>query len=442
MKVNKKLVFLGILFLLHSCVDLSIFIKEPTQDIEQISFWLQRIDDPDKIILTTDEIKNLNRKILKTRYQGKPLSESSRKSGWQVRKIIQSDLNFLYKMKKYDINNKRLKNIEFKNIIYPMLAAHRIPKTIKTRFCLVTRPTYLRAFPTYEIIMSKPNDIPFDVLQKSFLDIGEPLALYHISRDGKWGMVLSTHSHGWVHLKTIAWTYSKTEIRNYISNSNFAMAVDWRVQVHLDKEMDIVFSTIHMGTRLPLIEKNSNCITAMSPDRDEKGRLKFLKTYIKNSKGISINYLKMTARNIAKQSFKMLGQPYSWGGAHFHTDCSSFLKVVFRTFGLDLPRNSYGQIRSLKNFRVLRKNKNTLLNSMMPFQTLLYKPDPGHIMLYVGEYENNYYVIHNKWSYKRSNGEKEEEVFIKKTLVSDMNLGETSQKGSLLNKLSYMGVLR
>ncbi len=78
----------------------------------------------------------------------------------------------------------------------------------------------------------------------------------------------------------------------------------------------------------------------------------------------------------------------------------------------------------------------------MPFQTLLYKPDPGHIMLYVGEYENNYYVIHNKWSYKRSNGEKEEEVFIKRTLVSDMNLGETSQKGSLLNKLSYMGVLR
>ena len=443
MKIKKKYINLILILLFTSCVTPGFLSRKSSNKKEDISFWLQKTDNPDKIILTTDQIIKINKKISRGRYLNQPLREGSVKKGYLVKRIIARDLKFMYGFKKYNINNIRLRNKEFKRIINPLMALNKIPQTIKTRFCLIVNPAYLRSFPTYNAIMSKPDDLPFDTLQRSFLDIGEPLALYHISKDGKWGFVLSTHSHGWVQLKHLAWTYNKKIIKNYTSASDFVMATDWRVSIYTDKDLDIICSTIHMGTKVPLIKKTGNYFVVQIPYRDEKGGLQFQKGYIKNDSTVSMKYLKMTPRNIAQQSFKMLGEPYSWGGANFNTDCSYFIKVVFRTMGLDLPRNSYAQIKSLKNFRVYKKNKNIFLNSMEPFQTLLFNPDPSHIMLYIGKHNDQYYVIHNKWSYKEKNGpNEEEEIFIKKTLVSDLSLGKNSHAGSLLEKVSRAGVLQ
>ena len=442
-KIIRKLILLLVLVIVFkNCVSFDAPKRGTAIEINNLSFWLDKINDPDKVILSRYQINKLNRKINKDKYMGRPLSENSRRRGYIVRKMILRDLYWMYKLKKYDVNNKRIYNKEFKKRILPLLALYRIPKKVKIRFCLVTRPTYLRAFPTGFMVMSKPDDIAFDNLQKSFLDIGEPLALLHISRDKKWGFVLSTHSHGWVRLKHIAWTYNKNIVKEYNYPSSFIVALDWEVPIYTDEDFSVVCSVMHMGTRIPLIEKKATNLTVKIPVRDQKGRLIFRKGYIENTQAVSMNYLRMTPRNIAKQSFRMLGQPYSWGGRNFNTDCSYFIKVIFQSMGLNLPRNSYAQIKSLKNFKIYQKNKKQILNTMVPFRTLFYHSDPGHIMLYIGKLENQYYVIHNKWSYKTLIGKKEKEVFLKKALVSNLSLGKNSNGGSLFKKISRIGVLQ
>ena len=79
---------------------------------------------------------------------------------------------------------------------------------------------------------------------------------------------------------------------------------------------------------------------------------------------------------------------------------------------------------------------------MAPFQTLFYHSDPSHIMLYLWKLNGHYYIIHNKWSYKKLVNEEEKEVSIKKTLVSDLNLGKDSNAGSLFEKISRIGVIQ
>jgi hypothetical protein len=290
--------------------------------------------------------------------------------------------------------------------------------------------------------MSKPDDLPFDLIQKTFLDTGEPITFYHISKDKEWAFIYSKQSHGWVKINNIAWNSKKNTIKNFIEKNDFIVALDWEIPIYSDSEFKYLKNILHMGSRLPVIQKTNDFIKLQLPTRDQNGQLYFEEGYIKNNNSIAFKYLPLTRRNIAKQSFKMLGEPYSWGGRDYKTDCSYFIKVVFQTMGLHLPRNSYGQVRTLKTLRTYKNNKLNLLNSMKPFESLLYHSDPGHIMLYIGEINGKHYIIHNKWSYKEKDGEKEKEILIKKTLITDLSLGENSDQGSIFNKISHIGKLK
>lgn len=409
---------------------------------EQVYFWLNQINEPDKEILSRTKINKLNKKNYRKKYMDHPLSEVQYKKGSIIRRHLLYNLQWIRRFKKFDKNNKRINGRKFYCKMRKIVNLKQISKSIRVRFGIIIQPTYLRAFPTDIMVMQKLNDYPFDVLQFSFLDTGEPIALYHISRDKRWGYVLSTHNGGWIRLKDIGWTYKKKKIKEFLYTASFIMALNWDVPIYSDESGDIIFNTIHMGSRLPLLKKNDKYFEVKLPDRNIKGRLIFKKGFIKNDEKISLKYLKITPRNIAKQSFKMMGKPYSWGGRKFNTDCSYFIKVVFKTMGMELPRNSYAQVRSLKSLRVTKRNKYHLMDSIMPFQTLLYLSDPSHVMLYIGEYENQHYVIHNKWSYKEIINKEEKETFIKKTIVSDLSLGKNSSEGSLFKRISRIGYIQ
>ena len=51
----------------------------------------------------------------------------------------------------------------------------------------------------------------------------------------------------------------------------------------------------------------------------------------------------MTRANILHQSFKFLGERYGWGNAYNARDCSGFVSEVYRSFGVQLPRNTRDQ---------------------------------------------------------------------------------------------------
>ena len=58
---------------------------------------------------------------------------------------------------------------------------------------------------------------------------------------------------------------------------------------------------------------------------------------------VATDYLPLTRANVLRQSFKFLGERYGWGHSYNARDCSGFVSEVYRSFGVQLPRNTRDQ---------------------------------------------------------------------------------------------------
>src|SRR3546814_6380766 len=55
------------------------------------------------------------------------------------------------------------------------------------------------------------------------------------------------------------------------------------------------------------------------------------------------DYLPLTRANIIRQGFRFLGERYGWGHGYNGRDCSGFVSEVYRSMGVQLPRNTSDQ---------------------------------------------------------------------------------------------------
>ena len=98
-------------------------------------------------------------------------------------------------------------------------------------------------------------------------------------------------------------------------------------------------------------------------------------------------------------AFKHLGAPYGWGGMHNSVDCSSFVQDVYRTMGIQLPRNGDEQAQSFpgKNFQgMTHAEKLAYIKTAAPGSLLF---TPYHVMMVLGNYNGTPYMIHSLASY-------------------------------------------
>ena len=148
-----------------------------------------------------------------------------------------------------------------------------------------------------------------------------------------------------------------------------------------------------MSVKLPYISSTKDSYKLALPKKDKNGYV--LKNYIDVSKNsANIGYLPYTKRNIYIQAIKYKDIDYSWGGMDKGVDCSSYVANVYRTFGFMFPRNTSNQNNSIGNIILLNNlsNKKKLDIIKFNYPSLLYQP--GHVMLYLGTINNNYYIIH------------------------------------------------
>lgn len=445
MKSFIKLIFLFILLTLFThgsgSYQKTVIVEHQNNEMGNYKFWLKKIKKPDKVILSKKDILWFNHLSTKKKYNRDPLKIKTPIKGKNIKKNLLSSIKYIKRFKKYDKNNKYLKDPQFSNKLKKLLNINKIPKIIKSRYALVINKTYLRVFPTETMVLQKTNDVPFDILQNDFLDIGDELAFLHISTDKKWAYVRARQGSGWVLIKDIAWTYNKKQLYRFVHSKKYIVALNWSVPVYSNSNCSIFYGTIHMGKSLPRTSTSTLYHSIVIPKADKQGQLKLTNAYVKNTEAVSTHLLALTPRNIGKQAFHMLGEPYSWGGRKYHTDCSSYLRRIFRTMGLQLPRFSFYQIKLLKKVTFKKRKKNKILEKLEPFQTFLYYPQPSHVMLYIGKNKNRHYVIHNKWSYKKTKEKKEKEIFLKKIIINDLSLGEGSIDGSLLERMTHISKL-
>ena len=67
---------------------------------------------------------------------------------------------------------------------------------------------------------------------------------------------------------------------------------------------------------------------------------------------------------------------------------------------------------------------------------------PGHIMIYIGNENNNPYVIHAIWGTENYTEGKKAISFINKIIVSDLFIGKDTTKGSLLERINNLTILK
>jgi hypothetical protein len=225
----------------------------------------------------------------------------------------------------------------------------------------------------------------------------------------------------------------------YLGAASVVVATDAKADIYLDETLERFYDHVRMGAAFPSVEGGHPEVWGiLLPTRAPNGKLELKTAYLKRNQA-SAGYLPYTPRIVLEQAFKMLNAPYGWGGMYGEQDCSRFLQEIFATVGVRLPRNSKEQAlagRKLADFaeRELAANKIAAFKNASAGATILALK--GHIMLYLGSVDGRPYAVHAVWGYREPAPDGERVRVINRVAVSDLDLGEGSQKGSLLERIN------
>lgn len=407
-------------------------------------YWISKLSFPDRLILNQKEINDANSKLLQKGANLNDITNFKSKIGTKALKKQQDFIFKLFAGRKYidsnfePISKKFVKKVN-NNIKIPS-------KDINVRHALTVNYTDVRLLPTDTVFLYDKITADIDRLQVASLDICEPIIALHQTKDKKWTYIISFVSEGWVKTSDIAFT-SVQEFNSWLNLKDFVVVTKPKADVYLNQNMTEYFDYVRMSTKLPIIKTINNYVVCVKiPFKNNNGNLTFRNGYMYFS-AINKGYLRYTQRNVLVQAFKHLNSPYSWGGYNGEQDCSTFIRQIFGCFGILLPRNSMAQINvgskttSLtKGISDKEKNKE-IIKYATSAMSLLYLP--GHIMLYIGTDNNKPYIIHAIWGTENNLDNKEKSVsFINRVVVSGLNIGENTTKGSLLQRITKVNILK
>ncbi len=403
-------------------------------------YWIGRSGDPDKVLMDATAIADFNARVQNQLGLTKKITGMA---GVYDGRILRNELRDRFA----SLQSKGLYGTPegFFKAMEAALAVDRITDEIEVTYGIVTGYADQRLLPTATGLYAAPGDIDFDELQNSALDIGTPILILHTSADGQWLYVLSDLSDGWVRRDKVG-TCPRVTFQEFADALAHPVVVTAaKADVYLDKALTDHHDHLRMGAVLPAAADESTMGRRVRlPVRSADGSLAVRPGYIAADKS-SAGYLPFTRRVIIEQAFKLLNAPYGWGGMHGEQDCSRFVQEVFAAVGLRLPRNSGPQSRSGRVVAAFDENtslddKRAVLRGLQPGPVVLTMR--GHIMLYLGSVGGRPYAIHSFWAYREPTADGDRVRVVNRVAVSDLDLGEGSKKGSLLERLGGVMDLR
>jgi cell wall-associated NlpC family hydrolase len=238
---------------------------------------------------------------------------------------------------------------------------------------------------------------------------GTPLAIVHESRDGEWWFVVSPLYAAWIAKRDVA-EGTADEVFAYTHKQPYVVVTGARSStVFTPERPEVSELQLEMGQRLPLladwpVDKPVNgqhpytSYVIELPMRAEDGSLHFTPALLPRTADVAADYLPLTRANLVRQSFKFLGERYGWGHSYNSRDCSGFVSEVYRSFGVQLPRNTRDQGVSPALNRIAftadddHEQRLAVLRELQ-VGDLVYIP--GHVMMVIGQYGGGPYVIHD-----------------------------------------------
>ncbi len=420
-----------------------------TEEMLKPDFWINRLSDPDKVIKTPEEIKEFNQRIYRWTHESVDVFKiPSSMTGDKIANQLKLEFETLRGRILFNAKGERVPKAVFDEDIQPKVRWDEVPKKIKVRWGTAVRATSVRALPTDMKMIEAPDDVEFDQLQFTLIKLWTPVAVYYTSADGRWLYVHAPYSRGWVKAEDIAFFPSREELKKTARpDKNFLVVTGKTVPIYEDAGLQTVERRPPMATVLPLASTALKRVTGENgvknsfviwlPFRKENGSADLREAYVDEKSDVSIGYLSYTKKNVIRQAFKLLGVRYGWGGMYGGWDCSGFTHDVFLTFGIAMPRNSKPQAyvgTQVDHFEAFENldRKNEVLRSVTPGITLLRMAH--HMMLYLGELNGHFYVIHSTWA-ERISMTSDEKNRINQVVVSDLGLNGKSRVGSLFDRI-------
>ncbi len=397
-----------------------IIIVNKNRHLNIAEFWIDKVKNPNRIIMSSKEINEFNNNVA---YQQNKLTYfkdiNGNYSGSWVKKSILGMQKSISSIAQYFEDGNRVPN-SFFNEIKEYMDLDNIESSVDTRYALTVNYTNQKIIPTKLSLLKKKEQIFFDRNQNSALDIATPIAILHSTKDRKWHYGVAPTSSGWVRDKDIAFT-EKKEIEDYLNTKNFIITTNAKSAVMVAGEY---YDYLRMGVRLPFILTVDNMTMVLIPTRDSDGKLVLSNATIKTD-NVNRGYLSYTPKNILTQAFKFLNAPYGWGGSFGEQDCSKFIQEIYATVGIKMPRNSLSQSRVNSNYMELESLSkdakiDLLINSAPIGSTIIHLQ--GHIMLYIGDYKGEPYVIQTVW------GESSRHYALGRTAVTSLNFNNYIDK--------------
>jgi len=315
-----------------------------------------------------------------------------------------------------------------------------------SRYGITLHFSSLRNFPTHKPLFRDPSrageGFPFDYLQNSAVHANEPVFISHYSRDRAWSYVYTSYASGWLPSYTIA--YMNKKQRKKWMNARPVFLLQEKVALTDTQGHFLFYSRI--GMRLSLIKKRGLYTYARAIAPGAFNKPTFVTIRFKH-KDVTTRPLYLNQKNLTKITSDVMKSNYGWGGLYEERDCSSTLRDIYAPFGIWLPRNSrqqsrVGKVISLKGLSEKEKEEKIKAEAI-PFETFLHRK--GHIMLYLGTYEENIMILHNMWGIKTVDDNAEEgRIIVGKVVISTLDIG-SEQNGydynsSLMPSLDRMNI--
>lgn len=297
----------------------------------------------------------------------------------------------------------------------------------------------LRVFPSNDKIfkdfLNNTSALAFDYNQASAIKINTPILISHLSKDRAWAFVKSSYTFGWIKTKDILFLNEKT-IKEF-KTKEYYIAIKDNFNIYKNK---VFVEKIKLATIFPYIRsKTEDHFLIIVPDNNtlfgKISKINISNDYVKKAP------IKFSSRNLRILTNELINESYSWGGFNNKRDCSALTRDFMAPFGIYLARNSASQKQNgkyldMKNLSNEEK-KIFIRKHAIPYLSLIYKQ--GHIMLYIGEFNNQNIVFHNLWSISTINNKKEKEkIIISKAIISSLEPYKTNDyenKYSLLSNV-------
>lgn len=375
------------LFTMGSIAQAATIMPNTTVAMQNPEFWARK-PELREMVLTEGQIKLFNQKLIMANkiyaLDKYPTKVSGQTVLAQIKELKITD-DSLY------VNGKTMSQ-PLKELLLEARNLANIPAMVAPKYGVIVRRANMRTMPTATAAYDSATDLNFDMFQETVLDPGEPVIVLHESKNKGFLFVQMYNYRGWVASTDVALAKERSQWLKYLQPKEFIVVTAARLNMHVGSER----VTVQMGAKLPLsTQQTSADFMVVMPARDLRGELVEKNISVRNDSKVHYGYVPYTRENIIMQAFEMLGDRYGWGGMFDSVDCSSFIANIYRTVGMNLPRNADEQERvpavSVK-FNSDREDTLRALANLKP-GTAVFKA--GHVMLYIGSYKGVPYIIHS-----------------------------------------------